>query len=78
MKNPKKQFEEIIARECKLITPADSKIRKSVALKCQSISDQQSIDFAKWYDDLLTPGIGRDPEISIEEYFTQFKQEFYS
>ncbi len=73
MKNPKQQFEEAIKYGLDL-----DDCPNDIVKKCESISDQQAICFAKWYDNLLTPGIGRDPEITIEEYFKQFKKEFYS
>ncbi len=81
MKNTKQQFEEAILEEV---------TQQETIEKCESISDQQSIDFDKWkYENGWEWGLpGRYIKHTIDGLIEQtkepkellqlFKQEFYS
>lgn len=40
------------------------------AIACEEIHKEESIKFAKWYDDLLT--YGRDPLVTIDEFYSEY------
>ncbi len=92
MKNSKQQFEEAMQDELSAYKEDEglfgiNGINECVD-KCESISDQQSLEFAKWlwqYDyrpsneiNSIYEWTNGERSVYIYDLFEQFKQEFYS
>lgn len=67
MKKPKEQFEEVI-KEVKYHSYDTS------AVKCESIADQQAIEFLRWY---IMDDVEFTEEQSLEYILSRFKKEHY-